>query len=399
MVGSSDFVRDFGQVAHLHVFDPRSFAPVAGAGGETFGRPSAFGGLAVTDDGTPLALGIGPVDRPVDDWLLAILTRPSAQPIARPRSYPGSTDRQERAGGLVFTRKRALLIGAAGDSGIPDVPKIGAVDASSGSAPCSLTAPPNTTKPNDPGRPGAAVTYPLPTTTGLCGPINCSPASGSFFGIGVTEVTCTTQDASGATVTASFQVTVSDTEPPKIAAVPDVTLAPRNRNGRTVGFLPPAATDNSGAVTVVCSPPSGTRFKVGTTVVTCTATDPSGNTTTSSFAIRITKFRPPVVKTSPATGSAEVSLAAPGPGRVTVTATADSAALKASASRRVTVAKARRTVRKAGRVRLTLRPSGAAKRVLRRKGRLPVVVKVTFTPRSGAATTTTQKVTLRLRRR
>jgi subtilisin-like proprotein convertase family protein len=38
---------------------------------------------------------------------------------------------------------------------------------------------------------GAVVTYPAPTTTGDCGPVTCTPASGSFFPVGTTTVTCT----------------------------------------------------------------------------------------------------------------------------------------------------------------------------------------------------------------
>ena len=50
-------------------------------------------------------------------------------------------------------------------------------------------------------------------------------------------------------------------------------------------FPPPVATDNCPGVTVACVPPSGTPFPVGTTTVTCTATDASGNTATCSFTV------------------------------------------------------------------------------------------------------------------
>jgi hypothetical protein len=36
---------------------------------------------------------------------------------------------------------------------------------------------------------------------------------------------------------------------------------------------------------VVCSPLSGTTFPIGTTKVTCTATDEAGNSTTKSFNV------------------------------------------------------------------------------------------------------------------
>ena len=58
--------------------------------------------------------------------------------------------------------------------------------------------------PNDPGQPGAIVNYPPPPTVGFVGPVTCSPASGSFFRIGTTDVSCRGENGS----TASFSVTV-----------------------------------------------------------------------------------------------------------------------------------------------------------------------------------------------
>ncbi len=47
---------------------------------------------------------------------------------------------------------------------------------------------------NDPGVCGAAVNYPAPVTTGLCGPISCLPTNGSFFPVGSNTVTCSSSD-------------------------------------------------------------------------------------------------------------------------------------------------------------------------------------------------------------
>ncbi len=62
-----------------------------------------------------------------------------------------------------------------------------------GATPCVITCPANITKSNDPNQCGAVVTYPAPTSTGTCGIITCSPASGSFFPVGTTTVTCQAQ--------------------------------------------------------------------------------------------------------------------------------------------------------------------------------------------------------------
>jgi hypothetical protein len=58
-----------------------------------------------------------------------------------------------------------------------------------------------------------------------------------------------------------------------------------------VTYTTPIATDNCGpAPAVVCNPPSGSTFPLGTTVVTCTATDGSGNTATCTFPVSVFSF-------------------------------------------------------------------------------------------------------------
>jgi len=49
------------------------------------------------------------------------------------------------------------------------------------------------------GSPGSAVTYPAPTASGGTAPyaISCSSASGAFYPIGVTTVTCSATDSEG----------------------------------------------------------------------------------------------------------------------------------------------------------------------------------------------------------
>ena len=46
---------------------------------------------------------------------------------------------------------------------------------------------------------------------------------------------------------------------------------------------------------LVSSPPSGSTFPVGTTTVTNTATDASGNTTSCSFTVTVTDTQNPVI--------------------------------------------------------------------------------------------------------
>jgi hypothetical protein len=53
-----------------------------------------------------------------------------------------------------------------------------------------------------------------------------------------------------------------------------------------------SVTDNCPGASVSCNPPSGSTFLVGTTTVTCTATDTSGNTSQCSFTVTIRALRP-----------------------------------------------------------------------------------------------------------
>src|SRR5688500_11257879 len=89
-------------------------------------------------------------------------------------------------------------------------------------AQCTITCPANITVSNDPNQCGAVVNYPAPTTSGTCGAPICSPASGSFFPVGATTVTCS---ASGSgTPTCSFAITVVDTQPPSITCTDNVSV-------------------------------------------------------------------------------------------------------------------------------------------------------------------------------
>jgi uncharacterized repeat protein (TIGR01451 family) len=134
---------------------------------------------------------------------------------------------------------------------------------------------------------GAFVEYPEPATTGECGPVLCTPASGSFFGMGTTTVTCTA--ASGASC--SFTVTVDDQTPPALACAPDQTASATSELGAIVLYQAPSVSDNCSPAGVVCSPASGSLFPVGVTTVACVAVDAAGNESTCSFTVTVTRPR------------------------------------------------------------------------------------------------------------
>jgi hypothetical protein len=150
----------------------------------------------------------------------------------------------------------------------------------------------------DAGQCGAVISYPGVLATDNCPGVSlvCSPASGTFFPKGVTPVICTAIDTSGNASTCTFNVTVSDTEPPVIACPANIvtTTAPGACDA-VVSFVNPVATDNCGPVSVVCHPPAGTAFPKGVTSVTCTATDAAGNAATCTFTVTVNDTEPPMI--------------------------------------------------------------------------------------------------------
>lgn len=160
----------------------------------------------------------------------------------------------------------------------------------------SITCPANITKPTDPNQCSAVVTYPAPTVIDNCPGLvpTCSPASGSAFPKGTTTVNCSVMDASHNTATCSFTVTVQDMQPPTITCPPNGTFVapascpPANSTPATLNVT---ATDNCPGVVVVCRNQNGvvvtqgSPFPIGTTTVTCTATDTSGNTASCTFTV------------------------------------------------------------------------------------------------------------------
>ena len=125
------------------------------------------------------------------------------------------------------------------------------------------------------------VSYDLVTDAGDPNPtVTCSPASGTTFQIETTLVTCNTTDQYGNTAEpTTFNVIVVDNTGPVISPHEDVTVEATSSSGAVVSYDLPTVTDACDPnPTVTCSPASGTTFQIGTTLVTCNATDQYGNT-------------------------------------------------------------------------------------------------------------------------
>jgi D-alanyl-D-alanine carboxypeptidase len=147
---------------------------------------------------------------------------------------------------------------------------------------------------------GATVSFVATATDDLDGAITpvCQPASGATFPLSTTTVTCTATDAAGNSGSASFTVTVSDTTGPVITAsgggaLPDLRVAATRPAGAEVTFTVVGSDVVDGALVPTCTPPSGAFFPVGTTTVTCRATDAAGNTASESFELTVTPYAGP----------------------------------------------------------------------------------------------------------
>ena len=126
----------------------------------------------------------------------------------------------------------------------------------------------------------------------------CVPPNGSLFAKGVTGVQCTARDASGNEAACAFNVTVRDTEAPVLLCPTNMVVAARLGGcDATVDFTP-SYSDNCPGVNVVCLPPSGSTFALGTTSVSCSAADAAGNTNRCNFTVRVIDTQRPVLTCS-----------------------------------------------------------------------------------------------------
>jgi 6-phosphogluconolactonase (cycloisomerase 2 family) len=150
---------------------------------------------------------------------------------------------------------------------------------------------------NEPNQCGKTVNYGLPTVSDNCPGVGipaCNPPSGTFFPVGLTNVSCTVKDSSDNESQCSFKVIVKDIQPPQITCPADLiaVAAKPCDTGLIVNYAAPMVSDNCpNNLVVVCNPPSGSIFPVGSTTVTCTVTDGGNNQTQCSFKVTVYDVR------------------------------------------------------------------------------------------------------------
>jgi len=78
-----------------------------------------------------------------------------------------------------------------------------------------------------------------------------------------------------------------DAQDPVIACPADISVFADPGKCSAVVTFAPSATDDCPDAVVVCEPPPGAPFPIGTTGVTCTATDGAGNSSSCSFGVTV----------------------------------------------------------------------------------------------------------------
>jgi len=142
------------------------------------------------------------------------------------------------------------------------------------------------------------VFYPLPLVGNgvLAG---CTPPRGSCFPIGTTTVTCRATNNCGQSAQCQFTVTVNSGQgqPPVIHCVTSNVIAFLPCGSNCVPVFYPLPSVANGTL-VNCTPPRGTCFPAGVHLVTCTATNNCGLSTSCTFNVEVrpSNVQPPVIR-------------------------------------------------------------------------------------------------------
>ena len=145
-------------------------------------------------------------------------------------------------------------------------------------------------------------TFPLPTLSAMdaCSGVDTitNDQADDIFDAGATVITYTATDSLGNSSTCSFTLTVEDNVAPTLTNCPDTIFVNTDTDCIAVAFWdPPIATDACGASNLMITQThmSGDTFNIGSTQVTYTVEDQTGNTGTCTFLVIVTDNMAPEV--------------------------------------------------------------------------------------------------------
>ncbi|TSA18495.1 MAG: HYR domain-containing protein, partial [Nitrosopumilales archaeon] len=148
----------------------------------------------------------------------------------------------------------------------------------------TLTAPPNVTvEAKSPDH--TSIDLGLPSAYDSVGVLSVTNDAPAYFPLGQTIVTWIAKDASGNDATAKQIITIQDTTPPIIHAPSDITMEATNAANNVVDLGNATITDNGIIQSVTNNAPK--IFPIGTTKVTWTVKDASGNGATDTQTVKI----------------------------------------------------------------------------------------------------------------
>ena len=132
-----------------------------------------------------------------------------------------------------------------------------------------------------------------PTQTIALALVAGNPAIDLGTGAGCAAPPVNGLDQRGLPRPAACDIGAYEAQPPTVAAHANVSAPATSAAGAVVSYTPPAASDEQGgSASVACLPASGSTFAVGSTTVTCTATDAVGHTASGTFQVAVGAFAP-----------------------------------------------------------------------------------------------------------
>ena len=162
--------------------------------------------------------------------------------------------------------------------------------------PPTISCPANITTNTAPGMCSATVNPGTATATDNCdttptivGTRSDNQPLNASYPKGTTTIHWTATDDAGNTSSCDQTVTVNDNQPPTISCPANIVLEPTCPSGAVATYTAPVGQDNCpGAQTTrTAGGASGSVFPIGTTTVTHTVTDASGNTASCSFTVTV----------------------------------------------------------------------------------------------------------------